>query len=156
MNNGCHNKRIRRNKVFAGFAKTGKNTMGWFYGFKLHLLCNYKGELLSFCLTPGNVDDRDPNTLKVLTKKLFGKLFGDKGYISSSLFETLFDNGVHLVTGIRNNMKNRLMSLYDKIMLRKRSFRAYLSPGISVTQGVAVGLSYLRASPYGVTRFESQ
>jgi len=117
----CHNKRIRRNKVFAGFAKTGKNTMGWFYGFKLHLLCNDKGELLSFCLTPGNVDDRDPNTLKVLTKKLFGKLFGDKGYISSSLFETLFDNGVHLVTGMRNNMKNRLMSLYDKIMLRKRS-----------------------------------
>jgi len=58
-----------------------------------------------------------------------------------------------LVTGIRNNMKNRLMSLYDKIMLRKRPFRVYLSPGISVTQGVAVGLSYLRASPYGVTRF---
>jgi len=53
--------------------------------------------------------------------KLFGKLFGDKGYISSALFETLFDNGVHLVTGMRNNMKNRLMSLYDKIMLRKRS-----------------------------------
>jgi hypothetical protein len=117
----CHNKRIRRNKVFAGIAKTGKNTMGWFYGFKLHLLCNDRGELLSFCLTPGNVDDRDPNTLKVLTKKLFGKLFGDKGYISSTLFETLFDNGVHLVTGMRNNMKNRLMSLYDKIMLRKRS-----------------------------------
>jgi hypothetical protein len=58
---------------------------------------------------------------KVLTKKLFGKLFGDKGYISSSLFETLFNNGVHLVTGMRNNMKNKLMSLYDKIMLRKRS-----------------------------------
>ena len=95
--------------------------MGWFHGFKLHLLCNDKGELLSFCLTTGNVDDRDPNTLKVLTKKLFGKLFGDKGYISSSLFETLFDKGVHLVTGMRNNMKNRLMSLYDKIMLRKRS-----------------------------------
>jgi len=117
----CHNKRIRRNKVFDGFAKVGKNTMGWFYGFKLHLLCNDKGELLSFCLTPGNVDDRDPRTLNVLTKKLFGKLFGDKGYISASLFETLFNNGVHLVTGMRNNMKNRLMSLYDKIMLRKRS-----------------------------------
>jgi len=67
------------------------------------------------------VDDRDPRTLNVLTKKLFGKLFGDKGYISASLFETLFNNGVHLVTGMRNNMKNRLMSLYDKIMLRKRS-----------------------------------
>jgi len=47
------------------------------YGFKLHLVCNDKGELLSFCLTPGNVDDRDPQTLKTLTKKLFGKLFGD-------------------------------------------------------------------------------
>jgi len=117
----CHNKRIRRNKVFKGIAKTGKSTMGWFHGFKLHLLCNDKGELLSFCLTPGNVDDRDPKTLKVLTKKLFGKLFGDKGYISSSLFDTLFNNGVHLITGMRNNMKNRLMSLYDKIMLRKRS-----------------------------------
>jgi len=117
----CHNKRIKRNKVFDGFAQVGKSTMGWFYGFKLHLVCNDKGELLSFCLTPGNVDDRDPQTLKTLTKTLFGKLFGDKGYISSSLFETLFNNGVHLVTGIKNNMKNRLMSFYDRIMLRKRS-----------------------------------
>jgi hypothetical protein len=117
----CHNKRIKRNKVFDGIAHTGKGTMGWFYGFKLHLVCNDKGELLSFCLTPGNVDDRDPRTLATLTKKLFGKLLGDKGYISSSLFETLFNNGVHLVTGIRNNMKNRLMNFYDRIMLRKRS-----------------------------------
>jgi len=117
----CNNKRIKRNKVFHGIAQTGKSTMGWFHGFKLHLVCNEKGELLSFCLTPGNVDDRDPKTLKTLTKKLFGKLFGDKGYISSSLFEILFNNGVHLVTGIKSNMKNRLMNFYDRIMLRKRS-----------------------------------
>jgi hypothetical protein len=117
----CHNKRIKRNKVFEGFAHSGKSTMGWFYGFKLHLVCNEKGELLSFCLTPGNVDDRDPNVLKTLTKDLFGKLFGDKGYISSSLFEMLFNNGIHLVTGIKCNMRNRLMGLYDKILLRKRS-----------------------------------
>jgi hypothetical protein len=117
----CHNKRIKRNRVFEGIAKTGKSTMGWFYGFKLHLVCNDKGELLSFCLTPGNVDDRNPHVLNTLTKKLFGKLFGDRGYISSSLFETLFNNGVHLVTGIKSNMKNRLMSFYDRIMLRKRS-----------------------------------
>jgi len=117
----CHNKRIKRNRVFEGIAQVGKNTMGWFYGFKLHPVCNDRGELLSFCLTPANVDDRDPKTLQTLTKKLFGKLFGDKGYISSALFETLFSNGVHLVTGIRNNMKNRLMNFYDRIMLRKRS-----------------------------------
>jgi hypothetical protein len=117
----CHKKRIKRNRVFEGIAQMGKNTPGWFYGFKLHLVCNDKGELLSFCLTPGNVDDRNPGTLKTPTKKLFGKLFGDKGYIPTALFETLFNNGVHLVTGIKNNMKNRLMSFYDRIMLRKRS-----------------------------------
>jgi hypothetical protein len=44
-----------------------------------------------------------------LTKKLFGKLFADRGYISQGLFETLFNNGIHLVTGIKSNMKNRLL-----------------------------------------------
>jgi hypothetical protein len=117
----CHNKRIKRNKVFDGLAQLGKSTMGWFYGFKPHLVCNDKGELLSFCLTAGNVDDRDPNTLKTLTKELFGKLFGDKGYISASLFEMLFNEGIHLVTGIKSNMKNRFMSFRDKILFRKRS-----------------------------------
>jgi hypothetical protein len=117
----CHNKRIYRNKVFQDLAKRGKSTMGWFFGFKLHLICNDRGELLSFCLTPGNVDDRDPNTLQVLTKKLFGKLFGDKGYISQSLFESLFSQGVHIVTGLKSNMKNQLMPMWDKILLRKRS-----------------------------------
>ena len=117
----CNNKRIKRNRVFKDVAKIGKSTMGWFYGFKLHLICNDKGELLSFCLTPGNVDDRNQNVFKVLIKKLFGKIFADKGYISSSLFEMLWDNGIHLVTGIKSNMKNRLMNLRDRILLRKRS-----------------------------------
>ena len=87
----CHNKRIYRNKVFQDFAKRGKNTMGWFFGFKLHLICNDKGELLSFCLTTGNTDDRDSKTLQFLTKKLFGKLFGDKGYISALAAYCFFD-----------------------------------------------------------------
>jgi len=117
----CHNKRIKRNKVFKGLAETGKSTMGWFFGFKLHLVCNERGELLNFCLTRGNVDDRNKDVFSVLSKDLFGKLYGDKGYISTSLFEVLFNDGIHLVTGIKNNMKNRLMSLKDKILLRKRS-----------------------------------
>lgn len=117
----CGNKRIKRNKVFKGMAKLGKSTMGWFYGFKLHLICNEKGELLNFALTKGNVDDREPKVLNVLTKELFGKLYADKGYISKTLFESLFNDGIHLVTGIRTKMKNCLMSLRDKILLRKRS-----------------------------------
>jgi len=117
----CNNKRITRNRVFQGIAERGKSSMGWFYGFKLHLVCNEKGELLNFSLTKGNVDDWNQDVLNVHTKDLFGKLFADKGYISQKLFEALFYDGVHLVTGIKSNMKNKLMSVRDKILLRKRS-----------------------------------
>ena len=114
----CHNRRIKRNKVFKHLAATGKTSMGWFFGFKLHLIINEQGELLAVYLTPGNVDDRKP--LSDLTKNLFGKLFGDKGYLSQTLFETLYQRGLELITNIRKNMKNSLMLLEDKIMLRKR------------------------------------
>jgi hypothetical protein len=117
----CHNKRIYRNRVFMELAKRGKSTMGRFYGFKLHPVCNDGGELLSFCLIPGNVDDRNLETVKTLTRQLFGKLFGDKGYISRALFESLFNGGIHPVPGIGSNMKNRPMSPEDRILLRKHS-----------------------------------
>jgi hypothetical protein len=117
----CHNKRISNHKVMKDLAKLGKSSMGWFYGFKLHFACNEKGEILTFFFSPGNTDDRSEQVFDVLRKKLFGKLYADKGYISASLFESLFNDGIHIVTGIKSNMKNRLMPLYDKIMLRKRS-----------------------------------
>lgn len=117
----CHNKRIKRNKVFKDMAALGKSTMGWFYGFKLHLVCNEKGELLNFCITKGNVDDRDKKLFNELSKNLFGDLFADKGYISKRLFDNLYDEGIRLVTGVKKNMKNFLMSMRDKILLRKRS-----------------------------------
>lgn len=117
----CKNKRIKRNKVFKDTAMVGQSTVGWFYGFKLHLVINDKGELLNFAITQANVDDRDPLKNEGFLKNIFGKLFGDKGYISKELVKILFTDGIHLVTGIRNNMKNSLMSMNDKIMLRKRS-----------------------------------
>ena len=117
----CKNKRIKANKVFKGTAEVGKSTMGWFYGFKLHLVINDKGEILNFLISQGNMDDREPLKRESFLKEIFGKLFGDKGYISKQLFEILFTDGIHLVTGIRNKMKNSLMSMNDKIMLRKRS-----------------------------------
>lgn len=117
----CRNQRIHNNRVFIDLAKRGKGSMGWFYGFKLHLIVNDKGELLSFFLTPGNVDDRDIEIIKKMTKKLWGKIFADRGYISKTLFEFLFMNGIQLITKIRSNMKNSLMSIADKILLRKRA-----------------------------------
>jgi len=115
----CGNKRISRNQVFRGIAQVGKTTMGWFFGFKLHLVINECGELLAVQLTEGNVDDRQP--VPHMTRELFGKLFGDKGYISAELFSQLWDRGLQLITHIRRNMRNQLMPLIDKILLRKRS-----------------------------------
>ena len=117
----CKNKRIKRNKVFKGIAATGKSTIGYFHGFKLHLVVNDKGELLSVMITPGNVDDREPLKNQSFVQDIKGKLFADKGYISQTLAEVLFLDGLHLITSIRNNMKNVLMELKDKILLRKRS-----------------------------------
>jgi len=117
--NVCHNKRISRNKVFKGLAKRGKSTSGWFYGFKLHLVINDKGEIIAFQLTPGNV--ADVSMLNTLSIGLWGKLFGDKGYISVKQAEKLFLQGIQLITGIRSKMKQKLIPLMDKILLRKRS-----------------------------------
>ena len=90
-------------------------------GFKLHLLCNEKGEIVNFVLTRANVDDRNDTVIDTLTDRVFGKLYADKGYVSQSLFGRLWSEGIHVVTGLRSNMRQRLMPLYDKIMLRKRS-----------------------------------
>jgi hypothetical protein len=115
----CDPKRINQHRVFAIDAKRGKTSMGWFYGFKLHLAVNDRGELLACCLTAGNVDDRTP--VPQMVKRLHGKLFGDRGYISAPLTQSLFEHGLHLITRLRKNMKNRLMHLSDKLLLRKRA-----------------------------------
>ena len=99
----CDPKRISQHRVFAADAKRGKSSMGWFFGFKLHLAVNDQGELLACCLTPGNVDDRKP--VPSMVKQLRGKLFGDRGYISAPLTELLFEQGLHLITRLRKNMR---------------------------------------------------
>jgi hypothetical protein len=116
----CLSQRIHNHKVFAGLAARGKTSTGWFFGFKLHLVVNDQGEILQLCITPGHVDDRKP--VSRLAKNLFGKLFGDKGNISQSLAQSLremFD--LHLITKLRSNMKNQLMTMTDRILLRRRA-----------------------------------
>jgi Transposase DDE domain len=115
----CDPKRIPQHRVFALDARRGKSSMGWFFGFKLHLAVNDRGELLACCLTPGNVDDRTP--VPEMVGRLRGKLIGDRGYISAPLTELLFEHGLHLITRLRKKMKNRLMLLSDKLLVRKRA-----------------------------------
>lgn len=117
----CRNQRIHNHAVFKDIAERGKSSMGWFYGFKLHLICNEKGEILNFTFTIGNVDDRKPLIATNLLRGVFGKLFGDKGYIGEKLFKELFFNGIHLVTTVKRNMKERYRTLNDRIILRKRA-----------------------------------
>jgi hypothetical protein len=117
----CNNRRIHSHKVFESLARKGKSSTGWFYGFKLHLAINDKGEIIAFCLTPGNVDDRDWAVISKLTKEMFGKVFADRGYLSADLFKKLYANGIQLVTKLKKNMKNKLMDMTDKILLRKRA-----------------------------------
>lgn len=117
----CHNRRIHQHKTFKDVAEREFCSIGWFYGSKLHLIINDKGEILSFYLTKGNVDDRNIKVMKSMTADIFGKLFGDKGYISQSLSDLLFGNGIQLVTKPRKNMKKQNLSATDKILLRKRA-----------------------------------
>lgn len=117
----CHNKRIHQHKVFEGVAERGYTSIGWFYGFKLHLIINDSGEILSFYLTKGNVDDRNLRVMQSLTEDIFGKLFGDKGYISKALSDLLFSDGIQLITKVRKNMQQQGLSTTDKILLRKRA-----------------------------------
>ena len=116
----CHNLREKRHKVFKGIAAKGKTSTGWFFGLKLHMVFNTKGEIVRLTITPGNVGDRAP--VPDLMKGIMAKLIGDKGYLSQKLFQELFKNGVTLITKIKRNMKNCFMNIADKLMLMKRSF----------------------------------
>lgn len=117
----CHIKREKQHRVMKGFATKGKSTMGWFFGFKLHLIINDKGEILSFYLTKANVDDRDMKVISSLTENIFGKLFGDRGYISQKLANYLWNDGIDFIYKVRKNMKKQNLSDVDSILLRKRA-----------------------------------
>ncbi|WP_028389283.1 IS982 family transposase [Legionella fairfieldensis] len=114
----CHNKRIYRHKTFDGIAERGKTSMGWFFGFKLHVVINHEGELVAFCITKGNVDDRVP--LEQLFKNLEGLAAGDKGYLSKQKTESLLAKGLRLITRVRRNMKEKTMNLFDQFFLNHR------------------------------------
>ncbi|MCQ2217387.1 MAG: IS982 family transposase [Paludibacteraceae bacterium] len=117
----CRSQRILIHKTFKGIAQRGKCSMGWFFGFKLHIVCNEKGEILNYMLTPGDIDDRKPLEYESFMEFIYGKLIGDKGYISKHLFNKLFVDGIQLITKLKSNMKGATMSVSDALLLRKRA-----------------------------------
>ena len=117
----CKYQRRYSHKVMKEFADIGKSSTGWFYGMKLHLVINGDGEIISFCITSGNVSDINEDVIENLTKNIFGKLIGDKGYISQKILKKLFENDITLITKVRSNMKNRLIPIEDAVFLKKRA-----------------------------------
>lgn len=115
----CHNRRIFNHKVFKGIASRGKTSIGWFYGMKLHLVINQEGEIINFCITKGNVDDR--HVMVNLFSNLQGLAAGDKGYISNDKAETLEKQGLRFITKIKNNMKKKIFTAFEKFFLAQRS-----------------------------------
>ena len=113
-----YNRRISSHRVFLSEAGCSKTSMGWFYGFKLHLVINEQGEILDVELTPGNTDDRRP--LPKFAEGLHGNLYADRGYISKDLREQLRAQGINLVYKVRKNMKPLDLSVSDEVLLRKR------------------------------------
>ena len=143
----CRNQRILIHKTFKGLAERGKYSMGWSFGFKLHLIINDKGEILNFMFTPGNVDDREPLKQGKFLENIKGKLCADKGYIGQALFENPFLNGIQLVTKVKNNMKNSLMSIADKILLRKRALIETVNDELKNIEQREKSLPLIRITP---------
>jgi hypothetical protein len=85
------------------------------------MIINDKGEILSFYLTKGKVDDRNFKVMRSITENLFGKLLGDKGYVSKALSDLLFGNGIQMVAKPKKNMKNQNILANDWILQRKRA-----------------------------------
>jgi hypothetical protein len=117
----CHIKRAHSNKVLKVLLLKGDAALVGSLDWSYILSSTTKKRYSIFCSLPGNVDDRKPLIGSNLMSMIYRKLFGDKGYISQSLFEKLLIGGIHLITKLRKNMKNSLMLLPDKILLRKRA-----------------------------------
>jgi hypothetical protein len=121
----CHNRRIHSHKTFKNLAARGHTSVGWFFGFKLHLLFNDQGQIVWLQLTPGNTDDRK-GMLEMIENPLstvFGKLIGDKGYVSQALLIRLGNEfGIQMVTRLKKKMHTKLpMLALDACLLRKRA-----------------------------------
>jgi hypothetical protein len=118
----CNKKRAKRHKTLKSIARWGKTSDGFFYGFKLHAVVNHLREIVSICITPGNVADNNENIIKKMASNVFGKMFGDKGYIlNEDLWTEIYHQGLQFITNIRKNMRPKLMVMEDKMILRKRA-----------------------------------
>ena len=116
----CGKERMLIDKRFEGVGEGGRCCMGWLLGLKVDVIMNDKGEMVNFMFSGGNVDEREGLKEGKFVEKIKGKLYGEKGYMGESLLEKVFVNGIERISKVKNNMKKWLMSMGDKILVRKR------------------------------------
>ena len=115
----CHIRRASRHKTFDEVADYGHTSVGWFFGLKLHLVTNNRGELMAFKITRGN--RHDSKEVVPLLKKFKGLGFGDRGYLGKKIFKELIAGGLKLITRTRKNMKIKPhLSRYERQLLNHR------------------------------------
>lgn len=113
----CHIKREFTHKVCKDIARKSKSTMGWFYGFKLHIICNKLMQILSFRISPANLDDR--KGLDRIWNDIFGMIIADAGYIGADWQKKACYLGKLLLTGVKANMK-KLLTFVQFELLKMR------------------------------------
>jgi hypothetical protein len=138
----CENWRISSHKVCQDIARMGKTTLGWFFGFKLHMVVDGLGNMLSVLITPGNTDDR--KFLLKLFKGLKGIAVGDAGYVSKKAFKELFEQGVLFVTVMKKNMKrltntwqDGLLTMRQRIEISFSTLKYRLQQAVTLARSVA-------------------
>ena len=114
----CHLKRSRRHKTFDEIAQYGRTSVAWFFGLKLHIVINDRGELIAFKITSGKMHDAKAS--EPILAFLKGTAFGDKGYLGKALFSRLLEKGLKLITRTRKNMKPVHYSAIEKQLLNQR------------------------------------
>ena len=115
----CLNHKIRNHKVTAGYSKRGKSTKGWFFGFKLHGICNFNGDLENLVISQANIPDC--KIAEKLSEFSYGTVFADAGYLQKNeVYERMADRGLKFESATRKNM-NRLMSSFECFHIKHRS-----------------------------------
>ena len=115
----CKNYNIYRNKVGSGLANRGRSTKGWFFGFKLHGVCNKEGFMEDIMFSPGSPNDK--NFLETMSKKIKGTLVCDAGYlVKEEVFARVLKSVGRLFIATRKNMK-RVMTHEQCILFKERS-----------------------------------
>jgi transposase len=133
----CKIKREFTHKVCQNFAKKSKSSMGWFYGFKLHIIVNELMQILELRITPGNTDDR--KGLDMMWNTIFGMIIADAGYLGKKWQEKAARLGKRLLTAVKANMK-KIMTNTQHELLKLRQYVEIVFSVLKVRLGLETSL----------------